>query len=78
MQQEREDQDQIQPPLYIEADSDEIPKHSTDHDDQIFTLYAVDEDELGIEGEEYEYAETNAIYDENEVDEYWKKFSDFM
>jgi len=47
-----------------------------DHDDHISTLYAVDEDELGFEGEEY--AETYAIYDENEIDEYWKQFNHFM
>ena len=41
-------------------------------------LYAVDEDELGVEGEEYEYAKIDAIYDENKIDEYWKKFYDFM
>jgi hypothetical protein len=39
-------------------------------------VYAVDEDELGVEGEEY--TETGAIYDDNEIDEYCKQFSDFM
>lgn len=78
MQKERNDQDHIQAPLYIEANPDEIPEHSRDHDDQISTLYAIDEYELGVEGEEYEYAKTDAIYDENEIDEYWKQFSDFM
>lgn len=42
------------------------------------TLYAVDEDELGIEGEEYEYDEIDAIHDENKIDEYWEQFFDFM
>lgn len=69
LQKERKDQDQIQAPLYIEADPDEVPEHSKDHDDHISTLYAVDEDELGVKGEEYEYAETYVIYDENEIDE---------
>ena len=41
-------------------------------------LYIVYEDELGIEGEEYEYDETDAIHDENNIVEYWKQFSDFM
>ena len=40
------------------------------------TLYAVDEDELGIEGEEYEYDETYAIHEEIKIDEYCKQFSD--
>ena len=75
---ERKDQDQVQAPLYLEADPDEVPEHSRDHADHISTLYAIDEDELGVEGEEYEYTETYAIYDENEIDEYWKQFSDFM
>lgn len=70
LQKERKDQDQIQEPLYIEEDPDEIPNNSMDHDDKISTWYAVDEDELGDEGEKYEYVETYAIYDENEIDEY--------
>ena len=55
---------------HLEADPDEVPEHSKDHDDHIFTLYAGDEDELRVEGQEY--TETYAIYDENEIDEYWK------
>jgi len=39
-------------------------------------LYAVDEDEIGVDGGEY--SETNVIYDDNEIDECWKRFSDFM
>jgi len=76
LQKERKDQDQVQAPLYLEVDPDEVPKHSKDHDDYISTLYAGDEDELGVEGEEY--TEIDAIYDENEIDEYWKQFTDFM
>jgi len=41
-------------------------------------LYAIDEDELGVEGEEYLYDEIDSIYHENEIDEYWKQFFDFM
>lgn len=62
--------------MYIEADPDGVLEHSKDHDDHIFTLYAVDEDELGVEGGEY--SETDVIYDHNEIDECWKQFSDFM
>jgi len=66
LKKERKDQNQIQAPLYIEADlGGEQPEH------QISTLYAVDEDELDIEGEEYMYDEADAIHDENEIDEYW-------
>jgi len=39
-------------------------------------LYAVDEDEIGVEGGEY--SEIDVIYDDNEIDECWKRFSDFM
>ena len=73
LQRERKDQDQIQAPLYIEAGPVEKQEHP---EDQTFTLYAVDEDELGIEEEEYEYDETYAIHDK--IDEYWKKFSNFI
>ena len=59
--------------MYIEEDrGEEQPE------DQISTLYVVDEDELGIEGEEYVYDEADSIHDENEIDEYWKQFSAFM
>ena len=58
LQRERKDQDQIQASLYIEADPGEVLEHPRDHEDQISTLYAIDEDGLGVEGEEYEYAET--------------------
>lgn len=75
LQRGRKDQDQIQAPLYIEADPVEKQEHPKD---QISTLYAIDEDELVFEGEEYEYDETHAIHDENKIDEYWKQFSDFM
>ena len=78
LQKERKDQDQIQAPLYIKVDPGEELEHPRDHEDQISTLYVVDEDELGVEGEEYEYAETDIIYDENKIDEYWKQFSDFI
>lgn len=71
----RKDQYHIQAPLYIEADRVEKQEHP---EDQISTLYAIDEDELGIEGEEYEYDETYSIHDENKIDEYWKHFSNFM
>ena len=43
LQKERKDQDQVQAPLYLEANPDEVPKHSRDRDDHISTLYAVDE-----------------------------------
>jgi len=62
--------------LYIEANPDGVPGHPKDHDDHIFTLYAVDEDEIGVEVGEYR--ETDVIYDDNEIDECWKRFSDFM
>ena len=75
-QRERKYQDRIQAPPYIEADLDGIPGHPKDHDDHIFTLCAVDEDELGVEGEEY--SEIDVIYDDNEIDECWKRFSDSM
>ena len=71
LQKERKDQNQIQAPLYIEADLGE-----KQFEDQISTLYAVDEDELGIEGEEYVYDEEDAIHDGNEIDEYWKQFAE--
>ena len=71
LKKERKEQDQIQEPLYIKVDPSEILEHPRDHEDQIYMLYAVDEDELGVEGEEYEYAEIDAIYDENKIDEYW-------
>lgn len=64
LQREKKDQDQIQAPLYIEADPDGVPEHSKDHDDHIFTLY---EDEIGVEGGEY--SEIDVIYDDNEIDE---------
>ena len=73
LQKERKDQNQIQAPLYIEVDHGEEQS-----EDKISTLYAVDEDELDIVGEEYVYDEADAIHDENEIDEYWKQFSDFM
>jgi len=73
LQKERKDQNQIQARLYIEADPGEQQS-----EDQISTLYAVDEDELGIEGEEYVYDEADVIHDGNEIDEYWKQFSNFM
>ena len=73
LQKERKYQNQIQAPLYIEEGlGEEQPEN------QISTLYAVDEDELGIEGEEYVYDEADAIHNENEIDEYWKHFYDFM
>ena len=78
LQKERKYQDHIQAPLYIQADPGEVLEHPRDHGDQISTLYEVDEDELGVEGEEYEYVETDAIYDENKIDEYWKQFYNFM
>ena len=62
MQKERKDQNQIQAPLYIEADpGEEQPE------DHISTLSAVDEDEIGIEGEEYVYDEADDIHDGNEI-----------
>ena len=50
LQKERKEQDQIQAPFYIETDPGEVPEHPS-HEDQISTLYAVNEDELGVEGE---------------------------
>ena len=50
LQKERKDQDQIQAPLYIEAYPGEVLEHPRYHEDQISTLYAVDEDELSVEG----------------------------
>ena len=39
-------------------------------------MYAVDEDELGVEGGEY--SETGVIYDDNEIYECRRWFFDFM
>jgi len=33
------------------VDPNEVAEHSRDHDDHISTLYVVDEDEIGVEGE---------------------------
>lgn len=76
MEKNIKDQDQVQAPLFLEVNPNEVPEHSRDHDDHISTLHAVDEDELGVEGEEY--TKRDVIYDENEIDEYWKQFIDFM
>lgn len=78
LQKERKDQDQVQAPLYLEVDLGEASEeYSKYHDDHISTMYAGDEDELGIEEEE-EYAETDVTFDGNEIDEYWKQFTNFM
>ena len=76
LQRERKDQDRIQAPLYIEEYPNGVLEHSGDHEDHIFTLYVVDDNELGVEGGEY--SETDVIYDDIEIDECWKQFSDFM
>jgi len=39
-------------------------------------LYALQEDELDVEGGEY--SEIDVIYDDNEIDECWKQFYDFV
>ena len=77
MRRERRDQDQVQDLFYIEA----APREPTEDDqreveDQVSAMYAIGEDEE--EDYEGEYDEAEVSFDQDEMDEYCRKFIDFM
>lgn len=77
MQRERRDEDQVQAPLYIEATpSQSAEDDQKDIEDQISTFYMEDdEEEEKCEGE---YTKLDVSFDQEEMDDYCKKFTDFM
>ena len=77
LQRERKDQDQVQAPLHIEA----TPSQSTEDDqrevkDQIYAIY-MKEDEEEEESEE-EYTKVEVSFDQEEMDDYCRQFTNFM
>ena len=80
LQRERRDQDQVQAPLYIE----ETPSQSADDDqkedeEKISAIYMEGDAKEEFEREcEVECKEANISFDQEEMDDYCKQFTDFM
>ena len=75
MQRERKDQDKIQPPPYIKDGPKEVVEESLkEHENKISTLY---DEERGVIREDSNL-DFQVSLDDEEIEEYYKKFTYFM